>query len=230
VGLGDRRRTCLHGRIAIIERVGQPPPAAPVPGPATMNQPLTDKGRARRSAIAAAAADLLLAGGPPAVTHRAVAQRAGVSLGSTTYYFADRDELLAAATERARTADVARARDAAGRPVGLEPGGLAGRLVDVVVGYGRLGDVERVVAHYQRFLGTARTEPGRASVSRWNRELRDLVADTLEAHRLSGKAADAVLALVDGCVLAWLVEGPDELAVDALVERVRDGLGALEVA
>jgi DNA-binding transcriptional regulator YbjK len=203
---------------------------------APMNQPLTDKGRARRSAIASAAADLLLDAGPPAVTHRAVAQRAGVSLGSTTYYFADRDELLAAAIERARSADVARARAAADQPPGRGRRGLACRLVDVVVGVGRLADADRVAAHYQRFLGAARTEPGRSSVSRWNRELREAVASTLGRHRGPEGSADAVLALVDGCVLAWLVEdvpgdapGADGADPEALIERVRHGLRALDI-
>ncbi|HKH06728.1 MAG TPA: TetR family transcriptional regulator [Acidimicrobiales bacterium] len=189
-----------------------------------MTPPLTDKGRARRSAIASAAAALLLDGGPPAVTHRAVAQRAGVSLGSTTYYFADRDELLAAAIERARSADVTRARTAASQSPGRGRRGLAGRLVDVVVGLDRLDDPDRVAAHYQRFLGAARTEPGRAGVSRWNRELRDTVADTLVRHHAPEKAAGAVLALVDGCVLAWLIDEGTDPDADALVDRVRDGL------
>ncbi|ONI89345.1 TetR family transcriptional regulator [Actinosynnema sp. ALI-1.44] len=50
---------------------------------------------ARRRAITQAAADLLVEGGD--LTHRRVADRAGVPLGSTTYYFADLGELREAA-------------------------------------------------------------------------------------------------------------------------------------
>jgi DNA-binding transcriptional regulator YbjK len=189
-----------------------------------MGTPATDKGRARRSSIVAAAADLLLDGGTPAVTHRAVATRAGVPLGSTTYYFADRDELLSAAIDRARTADVARARAAAGKPAEHGRRGLAHRLVDVVVGHGRLADADRVAAHYQRFVGAARTAAGRTSVRAWNRELRDAVADTLRRHDREATSADVVLALVDGCVLAWLVEGAGQEGQESLVGRVLDGL------
>jgi DNA-binding transcriptional regulator YbjK len=194
-----------------------------------MGRPATDKGRARRSVIVQAAADLLTDGGPPAVTHRAVATRAGVPLGSTTYYFADRDELLAAAIEQARSVDVARARAAADHAEPPGNRGLARRLVDVVVGHGRLTDPDRVSAHYQRFLGAALTAAGHTSVRAWNRELRDAVADTLRRHGRVSVPADVVLALVDGCVLAWLVEEAHDDGTGALVGRVHEGLGRLGI-
>ncbi|WP_298440957.1 TetR/AcrR family transcriptional regulator [Gordonia sp. (in: high G+C Gram-positive bacteria)] len=52
----------------------------------------------RREQIVGAAADLLRDGGAK-LTHRLVAQKAGVPLGSTTYYFASLDDLTAAALE-----------------------------------------------------------------------------------------------------------------------------------
>lgn len=48
----------------------------------------------RRRAIVAAAADLIIENGAAALTHRAVAARAGVSLGSTTQYFSSLAELV----------------------------------------------------------------------------------------------------------------------------------------
>lgn len=47
----------------------------------------------RRRAIIAAAAELIVEQGSAAITHRSVAARAGVALGSTTQYFASLDEL-----------------------------------------------------------------------------------------------------------------------------------------
>lgn len=47
----------------------------------------------RRRAIIAAAAELIVEQGASAITHRSVASRAGVALGSTTQYFASLDEL-----------------------------------------------------------------------------------------------------------------------------------------
>lgn len=55
------------------------------------------KGWRRRQDIIDAAAGLLREGGPAAVTHRAVASRAGCSLSATTYYFSGLEELLAEA-------------------------------------------------------------------------------------------------------------------------------------
>src|SRR5580698_1363770 len=49
--------------------------------------PVQDRSRARRAALVQAAVALLAEGGVRAITHRAVASRAGVPLASTTYYF-----------------------------------------------------------------------------------------------------------------------------------------------
>ena len=48
---------------------------------------------ARKSAIIWAASEIIVENGPGGLTHRSVAKRAGVSLGSTTQYFSSLDEL-----------------------------------------------------------------------------------------------------------------------------------------
>jgi DNA-binding transcriptional regulator YbjK len=63
------------------------------------NRGLVAKGPLRRQAIARAGARVLRAAGVEGLTHRAVADEAGVPLGSTTYYFGSREELLEAATD-----------------------------------------------------------------------------------------------------------------------------------
>src|SRR4051794_34000809 len=60
----------------------------------------TPKGERRRAALVEAAAELLVEGGFDAVRHRAVADRAGLPLASTTYYFDSLDELVMAAVEQ----------------------------------------------------------------------------------------------------------------------------------
>jgi TetR/AcrR family transcriptional regulator, regulator of biofilm formation and stress response len=52
----------------------------------------------RRDRIAAAALEVAAQRGVRSVSHRAVAEAAGVPLGSTTYHFTSLDDLLAAAT------------------------------------------------------------------------------------------------------------------------------------
>ena len=61
----------------------------------------------RRADILAAACELLARGGTAAVTHRQVAEKAGVPNGSIRYYFATRDALLTACVE-----DIESRRDA----------------------------------------------------------------------------------------------------------------------
>lgn len=51
----------------------------------------------RRQQIVDAAAELLCSGTGGRLTHRQIAAHAGVPLGSTTYYFTDLDDLIAAA-------------------------------------------------------------------------------------------------------------------------------------
>jgi DNA-binding transcriptional regulator YbjK len=64
----------------------------------------------RRDRIAAAAVDVVAERGVEGLTHRAVAAKADVPLGSTTYHFADLDDLLAAALERAAAENVSELR------------------------------------------------------------------------------------------------------------------------
>lgn len=54
----------------------------------------------RRDRIVSAVLDLVAEHGMAGVSHRSVAQAAGVPLGSTTYYFDSLDELLAGALDR----------------------------------------------------------------------------------------------------------------------------------
>lgn len=54
----------------------------------------------RRDRLVEVALSIMLTGGVQGVSHRAVATKAGVPLGSTTYYFRDLDALLIASIER----------------------------------------------------------------------------------------------------------------------------------
>lgn len=55
--------------------------------------------QARKNAIIWAAAELIVENGPAGLTHRSVAKRAGVSLGSTTQYFSSLDDLRESALD-----------------------------------------------------------------------------------------------------------------------------------
>lgn len=75
---------------------------------AALKRATTEMGERKRSQILDAAVRVFGTGGASAVTHRAVAQVANVPLGSTTYYFTDRDDLLLQTMAHARQSEADR--------------------------------------------------------------------------------------------------------------------------
>lgn len=71
------------------------------------------RGAARREALLEAVLRIVAEVGPDAVTHRRVAEVAGLPLASTTYWFESKDHLLTAALELAAERDTARLLDSA---------------------------------------------------------------------------------------------------------------------
>ncbi|AEE45063.1 hypothetical protein [Cellulomonas fimi] len=162
----------------------------------------TGKGERRKAQLAAAAADLVLREGPGALTHRRVAAAAGASLSATTYYFADLDELAAAAGRALVAAWVAHAEGvlaASDGPVA----DAAGRVVDAVL---PPGDDEQVRAHYEHLLGAGRNVALAGAIADARAELDAVVARLVDRVGLRVPAAVAV-ALVDGAAVSALSEG-----------------------
>lgn len=172
---------------------------------------VTPKGERRRHALVSAAAALLTEGGFEAVRHRAVAQRAGLPLASTTYYFSSLDELIAKAVEYLGAAEAAALRD---RVAALprrrrSSGATANLLLDLLAGE---PTSEQLIARYERYIACAR-HPALRGLER--RLLQQRVDAVIEAVGRSGRCArvDMVTALVcavDGAVVSALVtDGPE---------------------
>lgn len=181
------------------------------------------RGRERRAAIIAAAGRVLIRDGVAALTHRAVAAEAGVPLGSTTYYFADRPELVRAAVgellarERERRAGVA-------APDG-HPSRVAERLTALVIPPGFSARTE-VALLYERLAGALR-DPELALLLRADAgDLRANVARLLGPIGLADRA-DMVASLLDGRVIQWLGEEGDRRDLDV---RIADDLRWLAAA
>src|SRR6185312_15343969 len=68
--------------------------ASPSPRPAGRGRRTRARPRPRREHLLEVTIELVAREGIDAVTHRRVAELAGVPLGSTTYYFASREEML----------------------------------------------------------------------------------------------------------------------------------------
>ncbi|WP_019818890.1 TetR/AcrR family transcriptional regulator [Saccharomonospora saliphila] len=185
----------------------------------------TPKGERRRAALAAAAAELLVEGGFDAVRHRAVAERAGLPLASTTYYFDSLDDLVHAAIEHYGREELARGREQLAT-VGTERRGVD-HLVELVLDQllGTDPHYEAVVLRYERLVGTGRRPHLRPLMRTLSAELRELLSELfarsgfeIDAHRL-----EQLIALVDGAVVNALVEvDPDPRAVAA--RMLRDAL------
>jgi DNA-binding transcriptional regulator YbjK len=178
-------------------------------------EPVQRRSRDRRELLLRAAVDLLADGGPKAVTHRAVAARAGVPQASTTYYFASIKQL----TDEALRLHLSE-----------RTGELQAMITEATAKGGSAEDIARVLAEMlitrSRDIAIAQFEvymqAGR------NPELRDHVAKTLEAfERVAGavlgflgarepeKAAPVFVALIDGYLL-HRVARPDQVQEDAI--------------
>ncbi|MBB5791961.1 TetR/AcrR family transcriptional regulator [Jiangella mangrovi] len=166
----------------------------------------TAKGEQRRAALVRAATELLQSGGLEAVAHRAVAGRAGVPLGATTYYFADLVELRRAAVDALADADVARMAAAVDALPARRRGGAAvARMIATLLTPDEYG---ALVAWYERYVLAAREPLFAAAARRTNAAARDAVATVLSRSGVgAGLPPQVILAVVDGAVLGALADG-----------------------
>jgi DNA-binding transcriptional regulator YbjK len=191
---------------------------------ASVTAAVTPKGERRRYALVRAAAELLCEGGFEAVRHRAVADRAGIPLASTTYYFSSLDELIENAVEYLGAGEVAalraRLRELPRRRRGAEA--AADMLVDLLAAETTR---EQLISRYERYIACAR-HPGLRGVER--RLLQQRVDAVGEAMARSGRLAradmmTALLYSVDGAVVSALIGdggGPRENVRATLVDVI----------
>ena len=184
----------------------------------------TTRGRQRRGdrtrhAILDATLELVGAGGPRAVTYRAVAERAGVALGQMTYHFRKHVDLLAAAFERHQ----AQLREAAhALPVAAIASIPAKERTAIVVDFLRVlatTDRLRYLAEFELSLEMARDEEIRRRLTPATMVTYDAAVELLEAAHSPNPEADATLmsAAMEGLLLAWLAR-PDDRAQERRIE------------
>ncbi|RCV55870.1 TetR/AcrR family transcriptional regulator [Marinitenerispora sediminis] len=193
---------------------------------------LTSRGERRREQLVAAAADILAEEGFAGVSHRTVATRAGVPLGSTTYYFDSLEDLARQALGRMGERFLTRARallaDFRSRPApdGLEP--LARLVVDMI---GWSDDTPGLPLFYESYVQAGRNPGYAAAVREWNAGLVRLLPPAFEhtGRRLTPEDARLLLALCDGLLVTALAENtPDPAgsaarALAAALPRLRTG-------
>ena len=127
--------------------------------------PRQDRSRQRREALLRAAIELLGETGVKSVTHRAVAERAGVPLASTTYYFRSVNELVEEALKlhvAERVAELSGLAEVALGVSGASATQIAERLAEVLVA----APAPTLVAQYQMYLEAGRNPALRAGGGR----------------------------------------------------------------
>lgn len=191
----------------------------------------TAKGERRRHDLVTAAAALLRDGGFDAVRHRAVAERAGLPLASTTYYFASLEDLVTAAVERHGRDGLAQGRERlaalpAGRPA--DRAELAELFLDqLLTAESRDGGLDAVLLRYEQLVGSGR-RPYLAPLVRTMRvEFDALLGEILlrAGHPMDVAAVRELVSLVDGEVISALIEAdpdPRAAARGVLLRRLPD--------
>ncbi len=181
-----------------------------------------------REAIVDATIRIIGRGGVAAVTHRAIAGEAGVSLSSTTYHFASKDEIVGAALERVAELEIASAAaDAerfAARDDVTDPRSFAMLLLDWLepqIG----GDRELIArAGYHLQLEAAHRPELRAIHRDWSARVLDVAEAVLRLAGSADPARDAhILATtIDGLRLEQLTDPRADFraGVQPLLERL----------
>jgi DNA-binding transcriptional regulator YbjK len=150
----------------------------------------------RRRLLSTAAAEIIAEDGLAQATHRAIADRAGVPLGSATYYFSTLHELHAAGLEEATAAT--RALLQSWRDELTNAPDKAPVLIRLVERY--LKNRPRALVEYELYLAAARTPDLRPLAGIWIDEVREILGTSLDPE-----IGRAVVALLDGLMLQALV-------------------------
>jgi TetR/AcrR family transcriptional regulator, regulator of biofilm formation and stress response len=197
------------------------------------------KGERRRDEILRATLRLIGARGVDAVTHRAVADEAGVPLSATTYYFASKEELLEQTFLLAAREETDRLE---GLVLELAPLSLSAREWAAAVAAQLASDVRedpaKHVALFELALEAARIPPLREDLVSWQEAHIRLAETGCRAIGSVDPPLDArvVVAAITGLMLEQLASGREDFGeavmrptLERLFERMSaESAGALE--
>jgi TetR/AcrR family transcriptional regulator, regulator of biofilm formation and stress response len=171
------------------------------------------RGAARREALLEAVLRIVAEVGPDAVTHRRVAEVAGLPLASTTYWFDSKEHLLTAALELAAERDTARLL-AYGAEIEESD---VDALDAVVAAIGECDDASQpnrgsLIATFALLLEAARRPALQQIAQRWSEAYLLTLSRLLERAGSASPRADAELLIgaTDGLLLEQLASGKSE--------------------
>jgi DNA-binding transcriptional regulator YbjK len=185
------------------------------------------RGAARREALLDAVLEVVAEVGVDAVTHRRVAEAAGLPLASTTYWFDSKEHLLTAALERAAERDIERLR-AFLREAPQPPADPLATVVRAI-----LGPPEEstqacrawLLATYALMLEAARRPALREVTTRWTGAYLDALSPLLAGAGAEHPRSDAelLLATADGLLIEQLASD-DASDLAPRLRRLADAL------
>jgi DNA-binding transcriptional regulator YbjK len=197
-----------------------------------MTAAATPKGERRRAALVEAAAKLLVEGGFDAVRHRAVAERAGLPLASTTYYLDSLEDLVAAAVEHHGNTELdtgrRRLEELATRNRGVQA--MVELVLDMLLGPesgDEEADAEAVLLRYERLVATGRRPYLRPLMRTLSVQLNELLTEIFarSGTPVSEAELEKLVALVDGAVVNALiaVDPAPRAAAARMLQAALDG-------
>jgi DNA-binding transcriptional regulator YbjK len=185
------------------------------------------RGTARREALLDAALRVVAEVGVDAVTHRRVAEVAGLPLASTTYWFESKEQMLTAALQRAADRDIERLGAFLGEDPAhaADPLGLAvGAILDPSDASGQTSR-GWLLATYTLMLEAARQPALREVTMRWTDAYMEAIPPLLAAagSRHPRSDAELLLAAADGLVIEQLASD-DTSDLAPRLRRLADAL------
>ncbi|MCZ2849887.1 TetR/AcrR family transcriptional regulator [Modestobacter sp. VKM Ac-2978] len=181
----------------------------------------------KRKEILRAAITLMTAEGAAAVTHRSVAQAAGVSLGAIRYYFDTREALLLACVDEVESERAVSAEDVLAAAQCLHPAGAADVAQLLLTAYyGPRQDDATLAGTLGWVVDCARESDALSARLARARDVMDRqVGDLLDACGRGEVPVTLVGAVIDGSVVTATAEGERSIVGRALRELV----GLLEI-
>lgn len=177
------------------------------------------KGERRREEILRATLRVIGAHGADAVTHRAVAQEAGVPVSATTYYFASKDELLQQTLLLAAREETERLERLVLElaPLSLSAGDWAAA-VSAQIAADIRDEPDKHVALFELGLEATRTELLRGELARWQEAHIRLAEMGCRAVGSEEPELDAriVVATLTGLMLEQLASGREDFEEEVL--------------
>lgn len=180
------------------------------------------RGEAKRRQILAAAVRVIGTGGLTSLTHRAVAEAAGVPLGSMTYYFRDRDELIDQTMAYAVAIEQERMAGIVDRVTGEPSVEASVALLTEIFLDKSIADPLYDLALFEMFMEATRNPGLRSRTVAWSELIAGIIDRVLpptDPALPREMAVQIVAALIDGLMLESASNGA--LTLDELADHLR---------